>query len=343
MLSGILAMMYLEHAVIGLSFTGFSIVALIVMYRLRNFSTSYLERERQAHADYTGFLEERLAGLEDIRTSGAQPYILRRLCELLRPLYRTGFKAYVIGQAAWGGGDAILMSGYIGAFAFSIYFFQSGVFTIGTVFLVSAYAGLLFIPLNRLVDEIEVLQHVGASITRVNALLHRKSLIKSERDLVIEEQALAVSFDQVFFRYGDGDLVLKDISYHLPPGRLLGVLGRTGSGKTTMTRLLFRLYDPTGGRILLNDTNLRHIRQSEIPRRIGLVTQEVQLFQASVRDNLTLFRRSIPDSRLIDLIHDVGLTTWYESLDLGLDTILSAGGSGLSAGEAQLLVLKQIF
>ena len=91
-------------------------------------------------------------------------------------------------------------------------------------------------------------------------------------------------------------------AFQLPPGAVLGLLGRTSSGKTTLTRLLFRLFDPTAGTIRLGDTDLRDTRLVELRQRIGLVTQEVQLFHATVRDNLTFFDPSIPDGRIVAVL-----------------------------------------
>ena len=89
--------------------------------------------------------------------------------------------------------------------------------------------------------------------------------------------------------------MLNEVSFQLQPGKVLGVLGRTGSGKTTITRLLFRLYDPAVGVIRLNGVDMRDIALSELRERVGMVTQDVQLFQATVRDNLTFFDRRIGD------------------------------------------------
>jgi ABC-type multidrug transport system fused ATPase/permease subunit len=130
-----------------------------------------------------------------------------------------------------------------------------------------------------------------------------------------------------------------------------GLLGRTGSGKTTITRLLFRLYDPDQGSIRIGvngggKTDLQDIK--EIPlqalrRSVGMVTQNIQLFHATVRENLTFFDPSIPDERILGAIRDLGLWEWYQSLSKGLDTELESGGGGLSAGEAQLLAFTRIF
>ncbi len=150
--------------------------------------------------------------------------------------------------------------------------------------------------------------------------------------------------DGVSFRY-DGDEstpVLRDVTLRLEPGAILGVLGRTGSGKTTLGRLLLRLGDPSVGTARLGGTDPRAARLDEVRRRVGLVTQEVQLFAASVRDNLTFFNRVVADEALLAAIAELGLGEWYGRLPDGLDTPLGPGGVGLSGGEAQLLAFVRV-
>ncbi|MFP4396333.1 MAG: ATP-binding cassette domain-containing protein, partial [Anaerolineales bacterium] len=119
--------------------------------------------------------------------------------------------------------------------------------------------------------------------------------------------------------------------------------GRTGSGKTTLARLLMRLYDPTEGRVCLGGLPLTTTTRHDVRRRVALVTQEVQLFRASVRDNLTFFNPQIADTEIIAVLRQLGLDAWLASLPDGLDTELSADGGGLSAGEAQLLAFARVF
>jgi ABC-type multidrug transport system fused ATPase/permease subunit len=140
--------------------------------------------------------------------------------------------------------------------------------------------------------------------------------------------------------------VLHDVSFSLAPGEVLGLLGRTGSGKTTVTRLLFRLYEPTAGAIYLGDGTLVELRDTKLDdlrARVGIVTQDVQLFRASVRDNLTFFDRSIPDEKIVAALEDLGMGGWLRGMPRGLDSELSAGVAGLSAGEAQLLAFTRVF
>jgi ATP-binding cassette subfamily B protein len=149
----------------------------------------------------------------------------------------------------------------------------------------------------------------------------------------------------------DKEMVLNDISFQLDSGRIIGLLGRTGSGKTTLTRLLFRLYDPDKGRILFRVNgrkpedfiDLRRLTPQELRRSVGMVTQNIQLFHATVRENLSFFDNSISDERILKAIQDLGLWEWFDSLPNGLGTDLESGGGGLSAGEAQLLAFTRIF
>jgi len=134
---------------------------------------------------------------------------------------------------------------------------------------------------------------------------------------------------------------LDNLSFTLQPGRVLGLLGRTGSGKTTVGRLLFRLYDPQEGTVSLHGVDLRHANLKALRSRVGVVTQDVQLFEACLRDNITFFDATVPDARLHDVLGTLGLTAWLERLPRGLDTLIS--GARLSGGEAQLVALARVF
>jgi ABC-type multidrug transport system fused ATPase/permease subunit len=186
--------------------------------------------------------------------------------------------------------------------------------------------------------------------------------VREQITAALPDGALAVAFEAVSFGYHDeqpangtpiaqssaglpttDELVLRAVSFRLQPGKLLGLLGRTGSGKTTLTRLIFRLYDPDSGALRLDGINIRDVALDDLRARVGMVTQEVQLFQASIRDNLTLFNTRIDDARIERALIELGLWEWVQSLPAGLDTQLAAGGQGLSAGEAQLLAFTRVF
>jgi ABC-type multidrug transport system fused ATPase/permease subunit len=154
--------------------------------------------------------------------------------------------------------------------------------------------------------------------------------------------ALAVGFDAVDFGY-EQEPVLRGVSFRVEPAHVLGLVGRTGSGKTTIARLLFRLYDVDGGAVSVGGVDVRGLRVDDLRRRIGIVTQDVQLFDGSLRDNVRLFDPGVDDDRLVAVFGALGLDAWLAELPDGLDTLLGPSARGLSAGEAQLVALARVF
>jgi ATP-binding cassette, subfamily B, bacterial len=258
------------------------------------------------------------------------------------------------------------------AFVVGAHLYRTGALTLGSVYLIFHYTNMLAQPIQRISQEIEQLQQAGAGVARIQELLqverqiqepvagvpvgiHNGALLNGATPGARGKRAAAVIFETLSFAYTDNDdaadaptgdgltFALNGLSFHLQPGTILGLLGRTGSGKTTLTRLLFRLYDPSAGRICLNGVDLRQIPLGELRQQVGMVTQNVQLFRASIRDNLTFFDPSVPDTQIEAAIETLGLARWFASLERGLDTMLESGGGGLSAGEAQLLAFTRIF
>jgi ATP-binding cassette, subfamily B, bacterial len=347
LLVGILVFLFHEDWRVGATLAAFSVVALLALARMRNIAVPYWAATRAAGADLYGFLEERLAGTQDIRANGARAYMLRRFAHLQRVAWRAtiraGFMDTVMVNTTW----VLFAVGNAAAFVVGATLFERGTLTIGAVYLIFHYSTLLGRPIELITRQLDDLQKAGASISRIKALMDQRSKVEDGPGLDLAPGPLAIEFQSVSFGYNGGEPVLRDISFALQPGLVLGLLGHTGSGKTTLTRLLLRLYDPDRGSVLLGDStrqvNIRQARVDEIGRRIGVVTQNVQLFNATVRDNLTFFDRRISDRQIMQVIDELGLGPWLATLDKGLDTRLAAGGSGLSAGEAQLLAFTRIF
>jgi ATP-binding cassette, subfamily B, bacterial len=200
-------------------------------------------------------------------------------------------------------------------------------------------------PLEQITNQLQEFQRAAAGLRRVRELMDVERSVREGSLALPAAKAYRIEFDNVRFSYsGSAEKeVLKGLSFHLEPGEKLGLIGRTGSGKTTLVRLLFRLYDATHGRILVDGLDLRETRIDALRHRIGLVTQDVQLFHGTVRDNLTFFNRQVPDERIQGVIDQLGIHTWVKGLRQGLETPLEASGSGLSAGESQLLAFVRVF
>ena len=374
---GVLVVLTRENWRVGLTLGAFVLLTVIILLRLANIAVPSWEKERQASADLYGFLEERLSGTEDIRSNNAMHYVLDRFyrltSDLMRKTLRAGIRWSILMNTTW----VLFAVGTSLALIVSAYLYLNNTITLGTVFMNVYYTNMISWPLERITQQFQDLQRAGASLVRILGIQRIQGKIPGEEDFDLPAQAnfvsgpLAVVFKDVTFGYSDSvasglkkavpqetktapeddsaekEMVLCNISFHLEPGKVVGLLGRTGSGKTTLTRLLFRLYDPDQGSICLGNNgrllDISQISPQELRRRVGMVTQNIQLFHATVRENLTFFDLSIPDEKILEAIGDLGLWDWFKSLPKGLDTELESGGGGLSAGEAQLLAFTRIF
>lgn len=362
LLVGILIVLFAENPVAGASLTLFSGMALSLLLGLQSFAIAPWAEYRQMNAEFFGFLGEHLAGREDIRANGAVSYVMRRFHGILQrwlPIYQ---KARFASTILWSASVGLFTTGNAIALTVAAYLWNQNAITIGTAYLIFHYTNLLNQPIERIREELEDLQQVEASIHRIRELLNVQSKLKDVGNSSLPVGALSVSFNTVWFGYEKSFLIghsssgqtesvphnnqlmtLQNISLYLPSGQTLGILGRTGSGKSTIARLLLRLYDIQSGEIRLGDTSIAQIPLATLRQRVGLVTQDVQLFQASVRDNLTFFDRSIQDSAILKILDHLELTEWFQSLPNGLNTQLGSDGIGLSAGQAQLLAFARVF
>jgi ATP-binding cassette subfamily B protein len=344
LLLGVLCLLWGIDWRIGLLLTGSTAVAFLTLGQVQKLAVPLWKIYRQRSAELYGFIEERLAGTEDIRSSGAQPYTMRRLYEHLGGHFRAGWRAGLAGRLSWTTSDLLFTVAGAATFLLAARLYRAEGLTLGTIYSLTFYLALLRRPLTQITRQAEDFQKAAAGMTRIRELLNTRSALVDSGEEALPTGPLSVSFRGVCFGYETGDEpVIDRLTFRLHAGRVLGLLGRTGSGKTTLTRLLFRLYDPQAGAVELGGVDLRRVPLRELRRGVGVVTQEVQLFHATVRDNLTLFDRGIPDEWILAAIETLGLQSWYEGLPQGLDTELAAGGGGLSAGQAQLLVFTRIF
>jgi ATP-binding cassette, subfamily B, bacterial len=342
LLVGVLVLLYHVDWRVGLGMSTFVVLALTAMLRIRAVATPSWAADRQASADFFGFLGEYLSGLEDIRSSGAGAFVLRRCAEVMRSWLAVTRKAQMWGYSLGATSLGLFALGTAVALALSAMLFKAGTLTIGTVYLIFQCTEMLRQPTEQIRNEVQDLQQADASIARVQALLGMAPRVADGPGVALPPGPLAVELDGVSFGYAQDAPVLRNVSVHLEPGRVLAVVGRTGSGKTTLTRLLLRFYDPLAGVVRLGGVDLRAVRLAAVRARIGLVTQEVHLFHASVRDNLTLFDDGVPDERISAVLDTLGLASWLRELPRGLDTLLGPGGAGLSAGQAQVLACARI-
>lgn len=340
---GILVALFLEDWRVGMGFAVYSLVTILVLARLKDIALPHQKARRQAEAEMYGFLEEQLAGMEDIRSSGAVDYSIRELFRHQAVIWthnrKAHFKRWMIENAM----GLSLTTGTLLAFGSGYWLYTAGLVTLGTVYLFVHYINLLEEPFWAMTHEIESFQTIGACVERLTEFRNFKVDVPDGHLVEQPSHPIALSFKDVSFSYNGSDSVLNELSFDLKPGAVVGLLGRTGSGKTTLARLIFRLYDVKSGSITINDVDLCEMQLQTLRQNIAIVTQDVQLFRASIRDNLTFFDRSIPDEQIVRTLDEMELGDWFRSLPKGLDSHLDIGSRSLSAGEAQLLAFARVF
>ena len=341
LLAGVVIMVSREDWRIGAALTVFIVIAFGIYNFIRSIAVPAYTAEREGYSKLYGFIEERLIGIEDIRTNGGDAYTMDRFYDVNSDAYRQVLRSQIMGEIVQAITRIMFALGLAISMGMGIYLYREGGFTIGTVFLVVQYTAMLRHPLDQIGRQLNDLQRATAGLQRIEALQRTTSRIQDGTETLPTSGAISIEFDDVTFNYIEGDPVLKKVSFNLAPGKVLGLLGRTGSGKTTITRLLFRLYEPNMGEIRLGGMSIAKVQLDNLRQHVGLVTQDVQLFYATVRDNITLFDPTIADSQILVVIEDLGMSVWYESLPKGLDTVITSGG--LSAGEAQLLAFARVF
>ncbi|MFN2130423.1 MAG: ABC transporter ATP-binding protein [Anaerolineae bacterium] len=347
--AGIVAVVLAENWRAGLMSAGYVFGTALALRGIQRSSTAAWRESRQVESELYGYVGERLAATEEIRANGAEPYVLAGLHRLMRRILLAWRRAKMVQGLSQALEVVVYVLALVGILALGGTQYLHGGMTLGAVYLLVVYAARLRAPLIEIRHQVDSLQQARASIERVQALFDERPSVVEDPRAGLPRGALRVAFDDVTFGYRDGpqengqEAVLQGISFDLAPCRVLGLLGRTGSGKTTLARLLFRLYDPDEGAIRIGGADLRELSLSELRGRVGLVTQDVQLFQGSVRDNVRLFSERVPDEQILDAFRELGLWAWYRALPDGLDTQIEAAGQNLSAGEGQLVAFARLY
>lgn len=343
LLVGVLAVVWVESPFASACLTAFAAAALLLLVAIRRVSAGAWERSREASAELFGFLEERLAGTQDIRSFGAEAYTLRGFYDRARVRLWSMSRARQLDAIPWSVNGLIQSGANALAFAVPAVLVQRGSITVGAAFALYFYAQLLVQPLDDVSHQVEALQQAIAGGRRVVELLGTTSELTDGAGADLPDGALHVALRGVDFGYGTEAAVLSGVTIDVPAGTVLGIVGRTGSGKSTVARLLVRSYDPRAGAVEVGGVDVRRLQRRHLRERVALVTQEVHVLRATVRDNLTLFDTTVDDASICDALRSLGLGPWFDALPDGLDTVVREGGAGMSAGESQLLSFGRAF
>jgi ATP-binding cassette subfamily B multidrug efflux pump len=320
-----------------LTLVAFALVPLLagILLLFRNSMRSAMRQVRARVAGLNGYLAERIAGIVEVRLFGQEERTRGEFAELQDRYLRSSLRAVhwdaflfsaleivsslAIAAILWRGGGEVLI----------------GTATFGTLVAFVEYVQRFFAPLRKLSAQYSLLQTSNASLERIFDLLDEQPEPFGSGVVPVEGRGLRLV--GVSFSYDGRNPVLRDIDLTIGPGEKVALVGDTGSGKTTLARLLLRFYAPLQGRILLDGADLASLDPAEVRRRVGWVSQEPFLFAGTVRENLDPGRK-LDDDALRSLIERSGCGDAVERLG-GLQGLIAERGRNLSSGERQLFCL----
>jgi ATP-binding cassette subfamily B protein len=286
-------------------------------------------------------LQEGIAGVRVVQAFAREDVEVGRFERGNRELYDSHMRSVAI--SAWylpvielaGWGTTALALGVGG------WWVHDGVLTVGTVAFFVLTLSNLFEPVQQLSQLFNMVQSAGAGLHKLYELLDTPVDVPERPGAVDLPAGGDVEVDGVSFAYGDGPAVLRDVSLRIPAGSRLALVGPTGAGKSTLAKLVARLYDPTSGTVRLSGVDLREATLASLRGRIVVVPQEGFLFNGTIRDNVRLARAGATDAEVDDALRAVDAYERFAALPDGLDTEVRERGSRLSAGEKQLVSLAR--
>jgi len=345
-LLGMVVVMSVRDWPVGLGLGVYLALAILSLFLVRNKAVDEAASEQAATGRMLGEVEERLTGADDLRSNGGGSHAVAAFQHASAAVLRSSLQREREGVKLWVISNAVFVFGGLIALAVNVRLLRQGTISLGTAYLIFQYTQILRRPLSDLSDETERVQRAAGGMARTLDLLGEKSSISDTGTSPLPSGPLSLDLHEVTFQYDDEEdpiAVIDHLTLHVAAGRTVGVLGRTGSGKTTLARLLLRLVEPTQGSIGLGGTDLSDVALADLRARIGVVSQDVHLFGSTIRDNLTLFDETVTDAELRAALDELGLVPWVDAMPQGLDTMLGPAGSGLSAGEGQLIALARLF
>ena len=214
---------------------------------------------------------------------------------------------------------------------------------IGSIYIFVSYIKALFEPINRTIDNIEIVQEAIVSINKIYDILEEKQYLEDfESGQKLADIKGKIEFKNVWFAYEENNWILKDISFTIEPGETIALVGKTGSGKTTITNLVNRFYDIQKGEILLDGVNIKDINKRDLRRHIGTVLQDPFIFARSIKDNIKL-NKKLSDEEVWEALILASAEEFINTLPEGIEEIAKERGESYSAGQKQLLAFARIF
>lgn len=214
---------------------------------------------------------------------------------------------------------------------------------VGIIYMFTTYLKNMFEPINRMIENVEIVEEAVTSIDKIYEIIEDEDCLENfESGKCLEKIKGKIEFKNVWFAYEKDNWILKNVSFTIEPGQSIALVGKTGSGKTTITNLINRFYTIQKGEILIDGVNIYDINLEYLRKNIGTILQDPFIYAKSIKDNIKLFNE-IDDETIKEAVELSSATNFVNSLDNGFDEIAKERGNTFSAGQKQLLAFARIF
>jgi subfamily B ATP-binding cassette protein HlyB/CyaB len=336
------AVMFLYSVKLTLIFIGFVIVIGILYLTV----TPELRRRLQYKFNMAGqsnsYLVEAITGIQTVKSLALEGSMQRKWEDNLSQYVHSSFKLSNMSNIAGAVSGTFQRIMTITVLYLGVRLVIANQLTIGQLIAFQMFAGQFTGPFLRLVNLWNEFQQALLSVDRLSDILNNPIELKSGKDITLQKLNGSVRFDNVSFRYfSEGPNALERISFAVKPGTSIGLVGRSGSGKSTITKLIEKLYIISDGTIYMDDVDIRHMNPIWLRYNIGVVLQDDYLFSGTIRENISLPRPDAPMEVIINVAKTAGAHEFISKLPQGYDTIVGERGSTLSGGQKQRIAIAR--
>ena len=302
-----------------------------------------LDRQFNCSAESQSYLVEAVTGAQTIKSFAIEPTVQKKWENLLADYVTAGFKTTILSGNAGAVARLIQRATDIAILWYGAKLVMEGMLSIGELVAFRMIAGRVSEPIMRLVQLWQEFQQTSISVERIGDIFNSKPEPRPESsNLRLPDVKGFIKFDKVSFRYeADGPEVIRDMSFGIPANTVVGIVGRSGSGKSTISKLVQRLYLPEAGRILVDGVDISTVDPVWLRRQIGVVLQENFLFNATIRENIALHNPAASMEEIIRAAQIAGAHEFISELTNGYDTIVGEKGVGLSGGQKQRVAIAR--
>lgn len=305
-------------------------------------SQSYFIKQQNIIGNLNGHIEEVYTGHEIIKSFNREKKSIDTFRDINIKLYENAWKAQFMSGMMMPIMNFVSNIGYVFVSVIGAVLVTKGRIKIGDIQAFIQYTKQFSQPISQTANIANIIQSTVASAERIFELLDEKELIPDiEKSRVIKNPRGKVVFDHVKFGYREDKILIQDMNLEVNPGQKVAIVGPTGAGKTTLINLLLRFYELNGGKILIDDIDIRDMRRSDLRKMFGMVLQDTWLFKGTIRENIAYGKENATKEEIENVARSANANHFIKTLPKGYDTIINEEGSNISQGQKQLLTIAR--